>query len=395
MKTIFGHHDEATLQQIDDVARNAERVALMADGHRGYVMPIGGVASYRGVVAPIGVGVDIACGNAAIKTDLTRGEISAHLEELADEIASSIGFGMGRPTNRSDDAPVGHALFESAAWDAIPEAVREPLRERARAQLGTVGGGNHYVDVFADESDVVWVGVHFGSRGLGFISAHGMVALAQNRSWDTLQPQRVADMTREVLLPLESPLGDAYWTLMTLAGEYAYAGREWVVRKVVEIIGGRELDLVHNHHNFAWKEDHGEGEVVVVRKGATPAFSGQRGFVGGSMGDISVILRGTTSSSATHMFSTVHGAGRVMGRMQAKGKWKRGRCVRPGRVSRDDMAAATRGVVVRGGDLDEAPQVYRSLSDVLSAQPGIEVLHTLQPKIVCMAPSRTKDPYRD
>jgi len=395
MKTTFGHHDEATLAQIDDVARNADRVALMADGHRGYVMPIGGVASYRDRVAPIGVGVDIACGNAAIRTDLSLSDISPHREALADEIASSIGFGLGRPVNRAEDAPVDHALFGSPAWDAIPDSVREPLRERARAQLGTVGGGNHYVDVFADEADTVWVGVHFGSRGLGFISAHGMVALAQDRPWDDLQPQCVADMTREVLLPLGTPLGDAYWALMNLAGEYAYAGREWVVRKVVDIIGGQELQLVHNHHNFAWKEDHGDGEVVVVRKGATPAFDGQLGFVGGSMGDISVILRGTPEASSQHMFSTVHGAGRVMGRMQAKGKWKRGRCVRPGRVSAEDMAAATRDVVLRGGDLDEAPQVYRKLSSVLAAQPGIEILHTLTPHIVCMAPSRTRDPYRD
>jgi tRNA-splicing ligase RtcB len=202
-------------------------------------------------------------------------------------------------------------------------------------------------------------------------------------------------MNREVLLPLDTPLGDTYWTLMSLAGDYAYAGREWVARKVVALLGGAELELVHNHHNFAWKEDHGEGEVVVVRKGSTPAFEGQLGFVGGSMGDNSVILRGTSSASASHMFSTVHGAGRVMGRMEAKGKWKKGRCVRPGRVSHEDMARATEGVVVRGGDLDEAPQVYRQLSTVLAQQPGIEIIRTLTPLVVCMAPARTVDPYMD
>ncbi|MDX1495455.1 MAG: RtcB family protein, partial [Longimicrobiales bacterium] len=112
-------------------------------------------------------------------------------------------------------------------------------------------------------------------------------------------------------------------------------------------------------------------------------------------GDKSVILAGTDEANVQHLFSTVHGAGRVMGRMQAKGKWKKGKQVRPGRVTHDDMRRATRGVVVRGGDLDEAPQVYRKLETVLAAQPGIEILETLTPLIVCMAPARTVDPFKD
>jgi tRNA-splicing ligase RtcB len=393
---VFGTHDERTLAQLADVARRAVRVALMADGHVGYVMPIGGVAAYRGRVSPIGVGVDIACGNAAILTDIRADGVRSHLEELADEIADSIGFGMQRPTNESDDAPVDHPLFESPSWDAIPAKLRGNLRERARSQLGTVGGGNHYVDVFEDEGGSVWVGVHFGSRGLGFITAHGFVALAQDAPWADLQP-KPRDMNRETILDLGTPLGDAYFNAMQLAGEYAYAGREWVARRVVRLLGGTEIDLVHNHHNFAWVEEHGGEELVVVRKGSTPAFPGQRGFVGGSMGDKSVVLRGVDApDSVDALRSTVHGAGRVMGRMQAKGKWRRGECVRAGLVTHDMMRAATQGVVVRGGDLDEAPQVYRKLDDVLTAQGGtIEVLHTLTPLIVCMAPSRTMDPYKD
>jgi tRNA-splicing ligase RtcB len=371
----------------------------MADGHVGYVMPIGGVAAYRGLVSPIGVGVDIACGNAAIMTDLMGPEIAPDLEGIADEIAATIGFGMERPTNMDEHAPVDHPLFESPLWDAIPDqSTREDLRDRARAQLGTVGGGNHYVDVFTDEEDRVWVGVHFGSRGLGFITAHGFVALAQGHAWRGLQPARAAKMDQEVLLRLASPLGDAYWSAMSLAGEYAHAGREWVARRVVGLLGGTELDLVHNHHNFAWKEVHDGEEMVVVRKGATPAFPHQRGFVGGSMGDASVILEGASvgAEQAAALYSTVHGAGRVMGRMQAKGKWKHGRCVRAGRVTHEMMRDATRGVVVRGGDLDEAPQVYRKLGEVLRAQGStVRVLHTLTPRIVCMAPARTRDPYRD
>lgn len=392
---VFGHHDARTLEQARDVAVRAHRFALMADGHVGYVMPIGGVAAYRGQISPIGVGVDIACGNAAILTDLTAEDLAGRLEELADEIAGSIGFGLGRPVNPSDDAPVDHPLFDDAAWEVLPASVRDELRERPRGQLGTVGGGNHYVDVFADQAERVWVGVHFGSRGLGFITAHGFVARAQGRAWRDLNPARAADMNREVLLDVDSELGRDYWAAMELAGRYAYAGREWVARTVTRMMGARELDLVHNHHNFAWKETHAGEELVVVRKGATPAFPGQRGFVGGSMGDVSVILRGTGVSDPT-LCSTVHGAGRVMGRRQAKGRWKKGKLVKPGAVSPEDMARATEGVVLRGGDLDEAPQVYRKLDRVLEAQGGtIEVLHRLTPLIVCMAPARTRDPYRD
>src|SRR3989449_7398165 len=165
---VFGTHEPKTLDQLRDVASRAERAALMADGHLGYVMPIGGVAAYRNQVSVVGVGFDIACGNAAIRTDLTRAQLVAHLSALADGIQDTISFGMGRK-NRADDAPSDDPLFEDPAWDAVPgNHERERLRAKARDQLGTVGSGNHYVDVFADEADRVWVGVHFGSRGFGF-----------------------------------------------------------------------------------------------------------------------------------------------------------------------------------------------------------------------------------
>src|SRR4029453_11049069 len=166
---VFGEHEPNTLSQLSDVASRAERAALMADGHLGYVMPIGGVAAYRDQVSVVGVGFDIACGNAAIRTDLTvenNPGLIERLPTLADEIQSVVSFGMGRK-NRADDAPVDHPLFESAAWRALPGHAREGLRAKARAQLGTVGSGNHYVDVFVDETGALWVGVHFGSRGFG------------------------------------------------------------------------------------------------------------------------------------------------------------------------------------------------------------------------------------
>ena len=135
---VFGQHDAKTIEQLHDVATRADRVALMADGHVGYVMPIGGVAAYRDSVSVVGVGFDIACGNAAIRTDLSLRELSDRLPAIADEIQSSISFGIGR-TNRADDAPVDDPLFSDAAWEAIPAAAREDLRRKARAQLGKIG----------------------------------------------------------------------------------------------------------------------------------------------------------------------------------------------------------------------------------------------------------------
>jgi len=422
---IFGQHDDNTLRQLKDVASRAERAALMADGHVGFTMPIGGVAAYRNRVSVVGVGFDIACGNAAIRTDLTIEDVTKklsldeargnphrlsqdkRLNRTANAIAETISFGIGRKNN-ADDAPTDHALFQDPAWYAIPNvgSYRDSLRDKARRQLGTVGSGNHYVDVFADENGFIWVGVHFGSRGFGHTVASDFLSLSQGGDWG----QRAREA--EVLLELEQPIGHDYWALMELAGQYAYAGREWVARKVVELLGGTELELVHNHHNFAWKETHlsPEGEpveYVVVRKGATPAFPGQKGFIGGSMGDDAVIVRGATVPEDGEvarvqreaLFSTVHGAGRVMSRTEAAGKRTRsGMIKKHGRIQPEmvEKWLAQKGVVLRGGGLDEAPQAYRRLPRVLEAQgPTIEVLHVLQPLIVVMAGAGEIDPYKD
>lgn len=417
---VFGTHQENTIAQLQDVAGRAEMTALMADGHLGYVMPIGGVAAYKEKVSVVGVGFDIACGNAAIRTDLSLADVSSSvgdgvLEYVADSIQRAISFGVGR-NNNANDAPVDHPLFESDAWSLVTDrSERDSLRVKARNQLGTVGSGNHYVDVFVDETGMIWVGVHFGSRGFGHTVASGFLNLSQGKEWGAKGAKEA-----EVLLPLDQPIGHDYWHLMELAGEYAYAGREWVARKVVSILGGNELELVHNHHNFAWREKHFGEEYIVVRKGATPAFPGQLGFIGGSMGDDAVIVRGADRSSQSKymnkpnewndsvltdlqeqsLFSTVHGAGRVMSRTEAAGKRNRktGETIKPGKVSPEMMREwlAEKGVVLRGGGLDESPHAYRRLPDVLSAQGNtIEVLHTLRPLIVVMAGANEFDPYKD
>ena len=380
---VFGQHDEQTLAQLRDVASRAVRVALMADGHLGYIMPIGGVAAYRNQVSVAGVGFDIACGNAAILTDLTLAS-GLDLEALADEIWASFAFGVGGE-NGAPDAPTDHPLFGHQSWELVPREHRAALKDRARRQLGTIGSGNHYIDVFADEEERLWVGVHFGSRGFGHAVASGFLALSGGLKWGSRAPNV------EALLSLESELGWSYWELMNLAGRYAYAGREYVARKVTQILGGRELDRVHNHHNYAWKETHFGEELVVVRKGATPAFPGQRGFVGGSMGDDAGILEGAAERSIEQqeaLYSTVHGAGRVMSRTEAAGRRGRKRGRSSGRISREMMQEWLdgKGVILRGGGRDEAPQAYRRLSDVIETQGHtVEVLHTLKPLVVAMA----------
>jgi tRNA-splicing ligase RtcB len=175
---------------------------------------------------------------------------------------------------------------------------------------------------------------------------------------------------------------------MHLAGRYAYAGREWVVERVRRIVGGETADSVHNHHNFAWRETHDGRDLWVVRKGATPAFPGQRGFVGGSMGDDAVIVEGVDGpDSRQALYSTVHGAGRLFGRNEAKR-----------RFARQEMDAwiKGRGVTLVGADLDESPMAYRRLPEVLAAQgETIKVQHTLRPFAVVMAGAGEFDPFKD
>jgi len=205
------------------------------------------------------------------------------------------------------------------------------------------------------------------------------------------------------LLHVRSRLGEEYIEAMMLAGDYAYAGRDLVVAKVLEILGARAVEEVHNHHNFAWEEEHFGTKLWVVRKGCTPAYPGQRGFVGADMGGESVILEGVDSDDAAQaLYSTVHGAGRVMSRTEAAGKsrWRKGKkeSISKGRVDWDDVRARLRerGLELRGGGADEAPEVYKRLDEVLEHHAGtIRIVHRLTPIGVAMAGDDVYDPYKD
>jgi tRNA-splicing ligase RtcB (3'-phosphate/5'-hydroxy nucleic acid ligase) len=426
--TVYGDVDERAVEQLRRCAEagDAIRGVLCADGHVGYSQPIGGAVAYPDHISPSGVGFDVACGNKAARTDLLVDDVAGDLPRIMDEVFDRISFGVGR----KNDEPVDHPVL-----DAIKDAEFAPQRQLydlAASQLGTVGAGNHYVDLFAGDDGHIWVGVHFGSRGFGHKTASGFLALADGLSFGERASEGEMDSPPK-LLAVDGELGQAYISAMHLAGEYAYAGRDTVVAKVLDILGARATYEVHNHHNFAWRERHFDTDVWVIRKGCTPAFPGQEGFVGATMGEPSVVLRGVESDGARELlYSTVHGAGRVMSRTKAAGKSRRRwactncewfqapgehkpadeRCPRcgnghlakrlvqlvPGLIDFDAVKASLgeRGVELRGGAADEAPEAYKRLDAVLAAHGDtIEVVHRLTPIGVAMAGADTFDPYKD
>ena len=396
-------------------------------------MPIGGVIALKDQVMPAGVGYDIACGNCAVQTKVKADDLDT--SKLMDEIASVLSFGVGQKNTEMVDDPV----IEQIAHAHVKE--QAAMVQLAQQQLGTIGSGNHYVDLFRDEQGWAWVGVHFGSRGFGHKTASGFLALAQGKRWGDKASEGGMESV-PLFIPLDTPLGQDYLTAMQLAGAYAYAGRNWVVDRVLTILGTTGQQRVHNHHNFAWRETHGGESYLVIRKGATPAFPGQKGFIGGSMGEDAVIVTGLESeASAAALYSTVHGAGRAMSRTEAAGKrrtrkaWtcnnhrhcdgklpiqtplnvdgsnprcpkceskmSKSRVTEVKSTGRVDWPAAqarlkTQGIELRGGGADEAPEAYKRLPEVLAYHEGtIRIDHRLTPIGVAMAGMSEFDPYRD
>lgn len=390
--TVFGTHDQNTIDQMQNCLEAVPDSigVLCADGHKGYSQPVGGVIAYRDSISISGVGFDIGCGNMAVRTHLLGKDVRGDMPKIMDQVVKDISFGIGR----NNDTKIDHSLFDSDIWK---HPLISPLKQKARNQLGTVGSGNHYIDIFVDtENDHIWVGVHFGSRGLGHGIATAFLKAAGGKDGMDVPPTVVS---------LNSQLGQDYHAAMELAGEYAYAGREWVTHHVAEtILGGAIIDEIHNHHNYAWLEEHNGEDFYVVRKGATPAFPGQRGFIGGSMGDNAVIIEGIDGAQSRQaLYSTVHGAGRIMSRTEARGRFVKdittGKKERqPGKVRHDEWQKWIKdfGITLRGGDLDEAPQAYRRLPEVLAAHDQtIKILHTLKPIGVAMAGNDVVDPYKD
>lgn len=392
---IVGTHDENTITQMQNAVAD-DRIhagVLCADGHKGYSVPIGGVLVSRESFAPCTVGFDIACGMKAVKLNVKSRDIQNDMSRIMDEVAQRISFGIGRANNTKVD----HDLFDDEAWKM---SVFSGMKDAARSQLGTVGGGNHFASYTVDEDDNVWACCHFGSRGMGHKTATWFFDKMGSRD-DMDSPP--------LLLDENSALGEEYIQAIELAGKYAYAGRDWVCDELARILNTDIAHEIHLHHNFLWKEEHNGEMFWVGRKGATPAFPGQQGMVGASMCEPCVIVEGVESDLSQKLFySTVHGAGRVMSRTQAKGKRSRktgelildfeGKPKNAGSVTQEMMNDWVKksGVELRGGDVDESPFVYRRLSDVLLHHEGtIKQVHSLTPIGVAMSPRNIVDPYKD
>jgi tRNA-splicing ligase RtcB len=256
---VFGSHEANTLAQMRNCMGVGNVVAgvVCADGHLGYAQPVGGVIAYERQISISGVGFDIGCGNMAVRLDTPFAAIEDRVGAILADVRRVISFGVGRGNAERAE----HELFDDA--EAWRESDMGEYRQKAAAQLGTVGSGNHYVDLMRDEAGLVWIGVHFGSRGLGHTSATRYLKAAGGKDGMHVPPAVVDE---------DSEIGRRYIAAMTLAGRYSYAGREWVVERVRRIIGGAVTDMVHNHHNYAWRETHGGRDLWVVRKGATPAW---------------------------------------------------------------------------------------------------------------------------
>lgn len=399
---IFGKEiiDEKSIAQIERCTSENDIGVLTADAHYGYGHPIGGAVAYKNRISLSGVGFDIACGNKAVRTDIKADLIE--LPKIMDEIYSQISFGIGRKNNQ----PVDHEVL-----DKISKAKFNPQRKLitlAKEQLGTVGSGNHFVDLFKDDEGYLWIGVHFGSRGFGHRTTMGFIALSKGKSFDDKVNEGSMD-SPPILFDVKSELGQAYLEAIHLAGEYAYAGRDIVVDHVLKIIGNPQVTFeVHNHHNFAWREEHYGEKYWVVRKGCTPAFPNQLGFIGANMMNDSVIVEAIDSElSKQALYSTVHGAGRTMSRNEAAGKkkWKRDidGISRPVTIGRGKVnfekvkyEMKQRGIELRGSGADEAPECYKKLDDVIFYMENtIKVIFRLHPIGVAMAGSDVYDPYKD
>jgi len=353
----------------------AVRGALMPDAHLGYGLPIGGVLATRNAVIPYAVGVDIACRMKMTVLDMPPAILDEDTRLLQKAIEDETRFGIGSHFKKRRRQ---HAVLDDD-W-AVTE-VTAGLRDKAWAQLGTSGSGNHFVEFGTLTLDREELGLepgtylallsHSGSRGAGATVASHYSKLARR-----LRPELPKELTHLAWLDLDSSEGQAYWNAMQLMGRYAAANHDCIHRHIVGALGARVLLDVENHHNFAWKETHDGREVIVHRKGATPAGKGVLGIIPGSMGTHAYLVRGKGDQSALR--SASHGAGRRMSRTQAKKRF----CWPD--VQR--FLKARRVKLISAG-LDEVPMAYKDIDQVMAAQTDlVETLARFQPRLVKMAP---------
>jgi tRNA-splicing ligase RtcB len=391
---IWGQNLEAgSIDQIKNAVRLPVAVqgALMPDAHQGYGLPIGGVLATQNAVIPYAVGVDIACRMKLSVLDIPADDLQRAHDQLCSALERETVFGTGGQHKK----PLEHEVLEQD-WSIAP--VVQNVFPKARAQLGTSGSGNHFVEFGiltvheaaqreGAPSEPPSTGArakfdlppgkylallsHSGSRGAGATIADYYSKLAME-----MHPELPPDLRRLAWLDLDSDPGREYWAAMNLMGQYAHANHELIHQRVARNLKSRIIAGVENHHNFAWKETHGGRETIVHRKGATPAGAGVLGVIPGSMATPGFVVRGKGSEPSLN--SASHGAGRQMSRTAAKQKF---------RWSHVKPTLADAGVTLLSAGLDEVPGSYKDIHSVMNAQSDlVEIIARFDPKIVKMAP---------
>ena len=353
----------------------ARGAALMPDAHVGYGLPIGGVLALENAVVPYAVGVDIACRMKLSVLDVPVSTLERNFDRCRHAIEQGTRFGVGAEHEKPQD----HAVLDED-W-TICRVTREN-KDKARRQLGTSGSGNHFVEfgvvslpqrdeeLDLDAGQYVALLSHSGSRGTGssVCDTYSRIARAQ-------LPKQYEQFGRLAWLDLDSEAGQEYWAAMNLMGDYAAANHDVIHRLVTKLLGARIIAGVENHHNFAWKEMHGGRELIVHRKGATPAGAGVLGVIPGSMGSPAFVVRGKGNPESLN--SASHGAGRRMSRTQAKEKYTF-------RAVQKDLEK--KGIRVLSAGADEVPGVYKDIHEVMRQQQDlVEVVAQFDPKIVKMS----------
>lgn len=384
--------DPAARKQMVQACRvpSAVGAALMPDAHVGYGLPIGGVLACENAVIPYAVGVDIACRMKLSVLDLPVDSFAKRRNALREALERGTRFGVG-----VEHSPVQHHDVMDRDWN-VTRVTREK-KDRAWKQLGTSGSGNHFVefgeltlDQTADDPGADDLGLepgryvallsHSGSRGAGAAVCSTYSQIAQRQL-----PKRHAELGRLAWLALDTDEGQAYWAAMNLMGEYAAANHAVIHRLVTKLVGGYVIGGVENHHNFAWKERHdpdgrGERDLIVHRKGATPAAEGELGVIPGSMGAPAFVVRGR--GVAASLRSASHGAGRRMSRRQARDTF---------RFNAEQKRLADEGVEVLSAGADEVPGVYKDIHAVMAAQTDlVDVVARFDPRVVRMCGDGSK-----
>lgn len=376
--TIYGENeiDEQAKYQLYDALKLPVAVAgaLMPDAHTGYGLPIGGVLATENAVIPYGVGVDIGCRMCLTIYPIKASYLNGKQHQLENILSNHTKFGMYETHDKKHD----HEIFERQEFNDIPLLKR--LKVKAFKQLGTSGGGNHFVEfgkVTITDINNEWnlnvgeyIGVlsHSGSRGLGANIAKHYTYLA------TKQCPLPKNVQHLAWLNLNTHDGQEYWLAMNLAGDYARACHDDIHYRIGKLLGFKAIAKIENHHNFAWKEMVNGRECIVHRKGATPASKGELGIIPGSMTAPGFIVRGLGNTESLN--SASHGAGRLHSRRKCKEKFTK---------SDVNQQLKIHNVTLIGGGIDEAPMAYKDIKKVMNNQQElVEVLGTFTPKIVRM-----------